>query len=528
MKKKSFVVGALILGLASVACKVLGAVFRIPLTYLIGTKGVGIYQLVFPIYALFLTISSSGIPVSLSKIISKENSKGNYLNTKIIFKNAVKLMLILGLIFSVLIVIMAYPIASIQSNTNMFILYIFIAPGLFFSTILSSFRGYFQGFEVFTYSAVSQVIEQLFKLVFGLLFAYFLLPYGIIYGVLGAIIGIDICEFLTFLYLFICYKKRKIKVDFTQNSAEIYTNKESIKLIIKEALPITLSSIILPLTSVVDSLIIIKLLSNVGFSFSLSTTLYGLDSGVVSSLINLPTVVAFSLGISLMPAISSSFAKNNTKEVTFKTKLALKLVWYLTLPCVLIFFMYSTEICSFLYGNFNNVLFDQLKVASVMIKFSSFTIIYVAINQIVTTSLQAINKSYLPVFVILFSSILKIVLTVVLVLNKSLNIYGLVLSDVITTSLACIINFAILKKYVKISFSFKEIFVVPFVSLFFMSVILVLFKFILFTNLSKLLILVSLFVSFIVYLLFVLVLKGFNLKEISNTKILKFLKKKKY
>lgn len=526
--KKSFVYGAIILGLASVICKIFGAIFRIPLTYLIGTEGVGIYQLVFPMYALFLTISSSGVPVSISKIISRENTKGNFLNIKIIFKNAVLLMLILGSIFALLIITLAYPIASLQNNTSMYILYICLAPSLFFSTLLSAFRGYFQGFEIMTYSAISQVIEQLFKLVFGLLLAYFLLPYGIIYGVLGALLGINICEFLAFLYLFICYKKRKPIVDFTKNKDKLITNKQSIKLIIKEAIPITLSSVIIPITSVIDSLIIIKLLAHVGFSFNLSTTLYGLESGVVTSLINLPTVVAFSLGISLMPAISSSFAQNDTKNVAFKTKLALKLVWYITLPCVLIFFMYSSEICSFLYGNFNNIYFNQLEVASIMLKFSSFSIIYIAVNQIATTSLQAINKSYLPVVVILISSVLKIVLTVVFVLTKSLNIYGLVLSDVITTSLSCIVNLYFVKKYIKLNFKAKEIFVVPLVSLAFTSVILALFKFVLFNNLSKLLVVISILASFIVYLLLVILLKGFNLKEISNTKLLKFLKKKKY
>ena len=86
MSKKSFVYGAIVLGVASILCKIIGAVFRVPLTYLIGVDGVGIYQLVFPVYALFLVIASSGVPVSISKIISKEYSKGNFANIKIIFK----------------------------------------------------------------------------------------------------------------------------------------------------------------------------------------------------------------------------------------------------------------------------------------------------------------------------------------------------------------------------------------------------------------------------------------------------------
>lgn len=528
MKKKTFVYGALILVFAQILSKIIGAVFRIPLTSLIGAEGLGIYQLVFPLYALFLVLASSGIPVSLSKIISRENSKQNYKNIKIIFKNSVLLMLVLGLIFSCLIVMLALPISTLQNNSSMYILYFAIAPALFFSTILSAFRGYFQGFEIFTPSSFSQVIEQLFKLIFGLLFAYLLLPNGVLFGVLGAILGISLSEFIAFLYLFICYKRKKIKIDFSFNSDAVFTNKQSIKLIIKEALPITLSSIILPLTSVVDSLIIIKLLYKVGFSFEIGSMLYGLDSGVVASLINLPSVIAVSFGVSLMPSLSSSYAKNNKKEVAFKSKLGLKLIWYFTLPCVLVFFLFNNEICGFLYSNLSLGNINQLEIAGLMLRLSSFTIIYTSLNQIATTSLQAINKSYYPVFVVLITSVLKILLTVTLVLNKNLNIYGLVLSDVVSSGLACIVNLAILRKNVKINFTFKEIFFVPMVALTFMALILILFKYILFSNLSRLLILICVSASFVVYLLMVLMLKGFNLKELGNTKLLKFLNKKKY
>ncbi|MBE5745809.1 MAG: polysaccharide biosynthesis protein [Clostridiales bacterium] len=529
MKKKSFVYGAILLTIASIICKIIGAIFRVPLTHLIGVNGVGIYQLVFPVYALFLVIASSGIPVAISKIISKEYSSNNYLNIKILFKNALILTIVLGLIFTILIIIFAYPISIIQNNSQMYILYFAVAPSLFFSTVLSAFRGYFQGFEIMKYSAISQIIEQIFKLIFGLFLAYIFLPLGIIYGVLGAVLGIAISEFLALIYLLICYKKKKLLVDFTINKSVIYTNKQCLKLIVKEALPITLSSIIIPLTTVIDSLMIVKLLENVGFSFDIATRLYGLDSGVVASLINLPSVIAVSLAISLMPSISSSFALRKIKEVENKAKLSLKLIWYFVLPCVLIYFTYSREICSFLYGNLESNIFNQLEIASLMLKFSSFSIIYISINQILTITLQAVNKSYTPVIVVLLTSILKIFLTIILVLNNNFNIFGLVLSDVICAALTCIINLAYTKKYVNIKFKFKEIVLVPLTSLGVMFITLYLFKYIIFVNITnRLITLLSIGVAFLVYLIFVLVLKGFNTKELSKTKLLKFLNKKKY
>lgn len=525
--KKSFVKGAIILGLGSIVCKLIGAIFRIPLTYLIGTEGIGMYQLVFPIFTLFLVFSTSGIPVSISKIISREYANENYQNIDVIFSCAKRLMLFLGIFFSLLICLLSTVFASIQSNVDLYICYLALSPAVLICSLLSCFRGYFQGFEIMKYSAISQILGQLFKLVFSLFFAYILLPLGVIYGVSGAFLGLTISELLAFLYMLIVYKKKKITLAQTQQK-NIITKKESFRLIIKESLPITLSAMIIPLVSVVDSLIIIKLLAKVGFDFAVSSKVYGLESGVVQSLINLPSVVAISVGISLMPSLSSSFALQNTKDIAFKTKLSIKIVWYFILPCIIVFCILPSEICRFLYGNLSTNAFNQLEVAGIMLRLSSISMIYIALNQILTTVLQAINESYFSFYVLLFTSILKIVLTVVLVLVEQLNIYGLIIADTIFFGLATLINLTKLKQNIDVNFSFREIIFVPSLSLFFMSIVLVLFKVFLNINYSRILLIVSIISSFIVYLIFVIIFKGFNMKEIQNTKLLKFIKRKKY
>lgn len=528
MKKKSFVYGAIILGIASIICKILGAIFRIPLTSLLGLEGIGMYQLVYPIFALCLVASTSGIPVAISKIISREYSGGNYQNIKKIFNNSLKIMILLGVLFSLLIAGLSTIVSKIQGNSALYICYLISAPTILINSIVSCYRGYFQGFEVMKYSAISQVLEQLFKLVFGLFFAYLFLKFGVIFGVFGAFFGIFLSNITAFLYLLIVYKSKKIKIDFSLNSGEIYSKKLAYKIIIKEAFPITITSIILPLSGVIDSLIIIKLLSSCGFSSEISTMLYGLDSGVTASLINLPSVVAISLGISLMPSISSSFALRNDKDINFKSKLGIKIVWYFTIPCAVLFFFLSKEICYFLYGNLSSKYFDQLLVVSIMLKISSFSIIYIALNQILTTILQALNESYYSFYVLLLSVILKIILTIVLVSESSINIYGLVISEVLTFALASVLNFAKLKTKIKIKFSFYEILFVPLFGVIVMTSCIILFKIFLLSSLNRLLILLCCTLSFVLYILCVIVLKGFNAKELNNTKILNFFKRKKY
>lgn len=528
VKKKSFVHGAIILGLASIICKILGAIFRIPLTNLLGTEGMGYYQLVYPIFALCLVASSSGIPIAISKIVSREYSNKNYKNIKIIFKNSVKIMLILGIFFAVLVVFLCLPIARAQGNSNLYVCYVCLTPSILLGALISCYRGYFQGFQVMKHSAISQIIEQLFKLVFGLLFAFIFLKYGIIFGVMGAFVGIFVSEFFSFLYLFIVFKASNIKIDFNFNDSDEYSNKKSFGIILKESVPITFASIIIPITSVVDSLIIIKLLATSGIDASMATSLYGLDSGVCASLINLPSVVAVSIGASLMPSISSSFALKKDDEILFKSKFAIKIVWYFTIPCAVLFFFLSKEICYFLYGNLNSSLFDQLSVVSIMLKLSSFSIIYIALNQILTTILQATNESYYAFFSLLFASVIKIILTIILVSNKQLNVYGLVISDVVSFAVACIINMLKVKQKIKIKFNFYEILFVPLAGIIVMTASILIFKFIIFSKLSRVLIMLCVLSSFCLYLVVILLLKGFNVKEIRNTKLLNFIKNKKY
>ena len=163
-----------------------------------------------------------------------------------------------------------------------------------------------------------------------------------------------------------------------------------------------------------------------------------------------------------------------------------------------------------------------------MLKLSSFSIVYIALNQILTTTLQALNKSYFAFYVILLASLIKVILTICLVSNPQVNIYGLVISDVICYSFASVVNLFELRKVTNINFKFREIFTVPFVALVFMAGVLILFKILLPTTLSRLMILISISVSFVIYLLIVLLLKGFNLKEVKNTKILNFFNRKKY
>jgi len=214
MKQNGFVKGAFILIVFNLIGKVIGAVYRIPLANLLGSEGIGEYQLVFPLYSLMLAVSVSGIPVAISKIVSEYNSKGLFGDVKRLIKVALGYLFGVATVCVVLLILCARFIAKIQGNFEIYMCYYGIAPAILFVALLSVFRGYFQGNLNMVPTALSGLIEQLGRLVFGLWFASKFVSFGTSYGVLGAIIGISISEFFALIFLgiyYIFHSRKKLK-----------------------------------------------------------------------------------------------------------------------------------------------------------------------------------------------------------------------------------------------------------------------------------------------------------------------------
>lgn len=524
MKKKNFIFGAILLTISAVLAKVLGAVYRIPLTSLLKAEGMGIYQLIFPIFALFLSITSSGFPIAISRIVSEQIATNNNVNAKKIFKTSIILMLILGIFFSLILILFSGLISNAQGANGAYICYFAIAPSIIFASLLSAFKGYFQGQQEMSVSAFSNVIEQLFKLVFGLLFATYFLQFGTVFGVMGACLGITLSEVIAFIYAFIYSIRFKKKNMSNEQTGEILNYKQCFSKLIKESIPITFGSLILPILAVVDSFLIVNLIINSGFSESVSLSLYGICDGIIASLISLPTVVTLSVATAIVPHLSELASLNKQEDVVKKSELAVKIVWLIALPCAVVMFLFSDNIVSFLYeaGLENNGI-NELVIASNLLKISSVSIIYISFMFIFTSILQALQKSLLPVKNLLIASVLKIVLTIILVSNPDFNIYGMVIADVCCYALAFLLNLNSLKKQMKINFKFSNFAFKPLFAVSLASVLSVTFgkltDAVLFGRIKTMLILIVFGIS---YLFFVYFFKVFDKQEIN----FKFLKRK--
>lgn len=523
-EKSSFVKGALVLMVFGILSKIIGAIYRIPLTRIITPEGMGLYQMVFPVYSLMLTISSSGLPSSISKLVSENLAKNQYRQADRIMKVSFCLLFCFSLVCSLIVVFGSGLFAKIQGNTNATVCYLGLAPAIILVGLISGFRGYFQGRQKMFPSAVSGFIEQLFKLVFGLTLAYLFLPKGIPYAVLGAMIGISISELFAFIYLWISYAvfRRKHKQDEGQDIGVLYTSKKTAKIILSTSIFVTLGSLIMPLGMIVDSALIINILKGISFSTKQATTLFGLESGTVGSIVNMPVILSLALSTAILPCVCSSVSKGDKEGAKKSASKALLYALLIALPASFGCFALANPIIKLLYGR--SLSQEEIIIASRILEVASISIFYLAMVQVSSGILQGISLAKVPTISLAVGMSIKIVLNLVLIRIPEVNILGVEVANAFCYLTAFLINLAVIKKK-----GFLEINAKVFVVLI-LSVLVVFSKYIFefLTNLNLnfyLAFLISICTVIIVYFALVLLLyrKEFKQRKVGKIKTQKTL-----
>ncbi len=497
MRRQSFVLSAIILTLGGFFAKAIGAIYKIPLTNILGSSGMGVYYLIFPIYSLVIAFCSSGISVALSTEVAKCRKIHHRYNEQKLLRVSLIFTFIISVVISIIIVLLSSLLAEMQGNMNAKAGYIAIAPAIILSSLIATVRGYFQGIENMVPTTVSMVIEQIVKLTIGLILAHKLCIYGIEYAVLGAILGVTISEVIALIIIvinFLSYKgqldynyrnkfyknKSKISVSgviketrhnlkkcnmssnrtlskiYICNSKNIrYSTKVAIKKLMSVALPCTFSSILIPISTMLDSFMIINLLVSSGYSLVISTSLYGIWGGIIQALISLPTIIVSAISTAIVPALSGLVVRNDTNEIRNKIAFYIKLTLVLSLAMFIIFYVFAEDMLKFLYGDaLRTDIIDEFYYATKMLKISSLTIIYYAFLQTFTAILQTIGKSHVPFFAMLISLLIRTGLLYVLVSITSINIFGVVIANILFLGISDIILAVCIVKKVNIEYNF--------------------------------------------------------------------------
>ncbi|HWR55883.1 MAG TPA: stage V sporulation protein B [Negativicutes bacterium] len=436
MSKDTFIKGALILTIAGVVVKVIGAVNRILLSRLLGGEGIGLYQLAYPIYLLALSISSAGIPVAISILVAEKVALKDYRGANKVFRLSLMVLAVLGSIFTGLLWFGAQWLIDWHfiRDPRAYYAILALAPAIFFVTILSSYRGYFQGLQMMVPSAISQIAEQLLRVATMIVLAYMLLPKGIEYAAAGATFGAApgaVFGLLVLLYFY--YRKRAYFKE--QMQMQTTTGGDSsgriIYRIIELAIPVSLASIMVPIVANIDLLIVPARLEVAGCTTEQATELYGYLTGMAVSLINLPTILTASLAASLVPAISEAYTLGNQATIINRTSTAMRLTMLICFPSFVGMWLLATPISRMLYGTPN---------AGTSIAILSLGIVFLGIHQTTTGVLQGLGRTGIPVKNLVFSAVVKIILSYILTAIPGLGIKGAAWATVADFFFAAILN----------------------------------------------------------------------------------------
>jgi len=453
VSKSTFLQGALILTAAGVIVKIIGAVNRILLSRLLGGEGIGLYQMAYPIYQLALSISSAGIPVAISILVAEKTALGDFRGANRIFRISFTLLVITGLLFTGLLYFGAGWLVEqhLVRDARAYWAIVALAPAIFFVTILSSYRGYFQGLQEMTPTAVSQIVEQLVRVATMIAFAYFLLPYGLEYAAAGASFGAGPGA-LFGLFVLICYywrHRRAFKSRLTAGQTiKQETSMQVVGRIIKLALPVSLANIMIPVVANIDLLIVPARLEVAGYTVEQATELFGYLTGMAAALVNLPTILTASLGASLVPAVSEAFTLRNYHQIKGQTVTALRIANMITIPSCVGLYLLATPISQMLYGTPN---------AGLSIAILSIGIIFMGIHQVSTGILQGLGHTTIPLANMAISALAKIILSWVLTALPTWGIRGAAWATVTDYGLAAFLNLWFVHRYVGASLQWRDL-----------------------------------------------------------------------
>lgn len=456
MSKKQFITGAIVLSVSGVFVKAMGFAFRIPLGRMIGSGGIGDYSPAYDVYAFILVIATAGIPVAISKLVAESCAVGRYVEAEKVFRVSQKIMATIGVIGFLILFFGADIIASIFHMRSSAMAIQAIAPTLLFAPIMSSYRGYFQGLQNMSPTAISQVVEQLFRVVCGLSFSYMLYT-GVVFknesgnlpieisqsrGAAGACLGAAIGAIFGLVAILIMYRMERKSILAMQRSEHSICQeptKRIIKRIIVCALPITVAACIMPIINLVDVTIVMRRLTQAGFEYATAKEMFGELTGFAAPIIGLPQIVIQAIVVGLVPFIAEANKKGDLISLQSNTILGYRAAIIVAMPCSLGLLVLADPILTLFFGN-------QVDNAIPCLQIYSFAFIFLSLTNVSTAMLQGIGKQNIPLINLLIGLSIKVVITLVLSGIVSINVKGAAIGTVIAYSVSASLDILALKR----------------------------------------------------------------------------------
>jgi stage V sporulation protein B len=475
--RTNYIMQGSILAAASILSRIIGMLYRLPVTNIITDHGNDYYSAAYEIYNIILLISSYSLPLAVSKLVSAKAALGQYRNAYRIFKGALYMALVVGLAGSAVTYLGAgFFTGSLLNTPESELSLKVLALAVFFLAVMGVLRGFFQGMGSMMPTAVSQVIEQIFNAVVSITAASLLFRYGVsldekagiadgrsgpIYGAAGSTLGTSLGALSGLIFLIIVmlmYNRvlqRQMKRDRT-GSRESYGT--VFKLLVLTIVPVILSTAVYNISGVLDQGLFKYLMLDVQkMEKSVVEVYWGIYVGKYKLLTNVPIAVASALSASTIPALTRARMEGNRKEMRRKTDGAIRMVMFICIPSAFGLTALAEPILNLLSWNTDPI-------APKLFWAGSMAVIFYGLSTLTNGILQGIDRMHIPVRNALISLALHLGLMVVLVQVFQLHIFGVVLSYLFFAVMMCILNGLAIRRHLRYRQELVRTFVIPVVS----------------------------------------------------------------
>lgn len=469
----NYIVQGSILAVASILVRVIGLVYRIPVTRILGPVGNSYYSAAYEVYSMVLLISSFSLPLAVSKLVSARMARGQVQGAYKIFRCTLIFALVSGGIGSLLIFFGAGFFSDVLVNTPESKLALqVLAPTILIVALMGCMRGFFQGLGSMVPTAVSQIVEQIINAAVSIGAAWLLFDYGsridallstetaaYAYGAAGSTLGTGLgalAGFLFLLFLTMVYstvmRRRGVKdrYDTKESTAEIYY------LLLVTILPVILSTAVYNISGIIDQGIFKHLMAYKKYDSMKIDELWGIFSGEYKLLTNVPIAVASAMASSTIPALTRARVNKNRKEMRRKTENSIRFVMVICIPCAVGLSVLAEPILQMLFGAK-----DHIRISASLLQMGTLSVVLYGMSTLTNGILQGMDKMKLPVIHAAISLVLHVVLLVVLVLFADLNIYAVVWANIFFAFLMCVLNSMSIAKYMKYHQEIIRTFLIP-------------------------------------------------------------------
>ncbi|GEO27130.1 stage V sporulation protein B [Alicyclobacillus acidoterrestris] len=442
MNRQSFLHGALILMISGLITRIMGFVYRVFLTRIIGAEGMGLFQIVFPILGLVLTLVTAGLPLAISKLVAEAVAQNDKARVKRIMTVSVGVVSVMTVILTItMYTCRGFVQHHWLSDPRAFPTYLVMIPVVSIIAVSSLYRGYFQGLQDMSPTAWGQILEQTVRIISIWILAAYFVQFSLAYAAAAAMMGMVLGELCGLLFLIVAQRRRGRLDDVLPEGAT--RSQESVRQTLHAmgeiALPVTFSKLIWSLLFAAEPILVMRALQAAGFATATATTMYGQYSGMAIPLLVFPTVFTGSLATNLVPSVSEAMAASERYRVRIRLSQSFTATAMVAFPTAVVLTMFSGPLTHYIYKE------DSIgPILAVMAPF----MFLLCLQAPLTGILQGLNKAGIAMVNSIIGGVLKLVLIYVLAARPTIGILGVSMATVASFTVSCILNLWFVVRYV--------------------------------------------------------------------------------